>query len=186
MKIDVKANFCLELVTIQDAPAIFDIIATQKLYLGQWLPFIKHTNQVSDTENWIASLLQKPKEALEFTFAMKVNQQIIGLISLLRTDLANNKTEIGYWVSESFSGQGFTTLATQAICNYAFNTLHFNRITIKCGSLNFASQAIPKKLGFTFEGIERQAEQLQPNLFHDLHVFSLLKSEYQSITFNCD
>lgn len=52
-----------------------------------------------------------------------------------------------------------------------------NRIQVKCALENKSSINIPKRLGFKFEGIERQGELLTGNIFTDLVVYSKLKSD---------
>ena len=46
------------------------------------------------------------------------------------------------------------------------------RIQIKCAVENRSSSNIPKRLGFKFEGIERDGEPLIGNVFTDLEVYS--------------
>jgi len=55
--------------------------------------------------------------------------------------------------------------------------MNFNRIQIKCGIGNTLSAAIPKRLGFVYEGTERQGERHSQE-FLDLEIFSLLKEEW--------
>jgi ribosomal-protein-serine acetyltransferase len=54
--------------------------------------------------------------------------------------------------------------------------MKMNRIQIKVALNNSKSQAIPVKLNFHFEGIERGGE-LHENKFIDLRVYSLLANE---------
>ncbi|HDR51251.1 MAG TPA: N-acetyltransferase [Mariniphaga anaerophila] len=51
-----------------------------------------------------------------------------------------------------------------------------NRIQIKVATGNEKSRAIPLRLGFQYEGIERQRERCN-NQYFDLQVFSLLKTD---------
>ena len=65
----------------------------------------------------------------------------------------------------------------EKLCDFAFNEQGFNRIEIKCAVKNKSSSNIPKKLGFKFEGIERDGELLSENIYTDLEVYSKLKSD---------
>ncbi|MFA7401791.1 MAG: GNAT family protein, partial [Bacteroidales bacterium] len=89
----------------------------------------------------------------------------------------NQKTEIGYWLSESFQKKGIMSLSVKALIDYAFQQLQLNRIQIKCAVGNNESKHIPQRLGFTFEGIEREGEFLSDNTFTDLEVYSILKKD---------
>ncbi len=53
-----------------------------------------------------------------------------------------------------------------------------NRIEVTCAIGNDKSSAIPKKLGFVFEGVSRGAGWLYDH-FVDLEVHSLLAKEWQ-------
>ncbi|MFV0598592.1 MAG: GNAT family N-acetyltransferase, partial [Bacteroidales bacterium] len=53
-----------------------------------------------------------------------------------------------------------------------------NRIQIKCAVGNIPSKNVPKRLGFVFEGIEREGELLSSGVYTDIEVYSKLKSEF--------
>ena len=55
--------------------------------------------------------------------------------------------------------------------------MNINRIQIKAATENLKSRAIPERLGFTFEGIERDAE-LHTRGFVDLAIYGLLKNDW--------
>ena len=55
--------------------------------------------------------------------------------------------------------------------------LKLNRIQIKCANGNNASKNIPKRLGFVYEGLERNGELLSDGKYVDLETYSKLKSE---------
>jgi ribosomal-protein-serine acetyltransferase len=57
-----------------------------------------------------------------------------------------------------------------------------NRIQIRCGVGNTKSSAIPRRLGFTYEGTERCGER-HNNSYIDLEVFSILKKEWAESDF---
>lgn len=104
-----------------------------------------------------------------------------GLIGFIRSDTHNKKTEIGYWMSQYAQGKGIMTKCVKALCHIAFEELDMNRIQIKCAIGNTPSSNIPKRLGFYFEGIERDGEIYAQDTFRDLEVYSLLKNDFYSI-----
>lgn len=83
-----------------------------------------------------------------------------------------------YWLTESEQGQGIMTEALRKIIEYTFEELKLHRIEITCAIENNRSSALPKKLGFTFEGIERESGWLYDH-FVDLEIYSLLAPEWQ-------
>lgn len=63
--------------------------------------------------------------------------------------------------------------------NQAFDIWGFQRIQINVATGNKRSKRIPKKLGFIFEGIARDAELLSSG-FTDIEMYSLLKDEWKN------
>ncbi len=93
-------------------------------------------------------------------------------------DWNNRKTEIGFWLGESFQGKGLVTKSCGVMIDYAFNELKLNRVEMRCGVENTKSRKIPAKLGFREEGIIRQAERLHDH-FVDFVIYGLFASEWQ-------
>ena len=89
----------------------------------------------------------------------------------------NRITEIGYWLSEKAQGKGIMTRAVKKLIAFAFEERGMNRIVIKCAVGNTKSKNIPKRLGFTYEGTERDGELLAGGIYTDIEVYSLLKRD---------
>lgn len=160
-----------------DAMDIFEAINSQREYLGEWLPFVAFTKNVSDSEEFVNSVVNAPKDKFELQFTIRKQYKFIGLIGFKDTDKTNKKTEIGYWLSEKYQKQGIMTRSVEKLCDFAFNKLDMNRVQIKCAVGNQRSKNVPRRLGFKFEGIERQGELLTGNIFTDLEIYSKLKSD---------
>lgn len=177
MDLKVDSEIDLRRLQMSDAEEIFRTIDSQRDYLGEWLPFVETTKDVSSVEEFVKYVLSKPKENSEFAYTIRKNGDFAGLIDIKTTDLLNRKTEIGYWLSEEFQGQGIMTKAVERICKYAFQDLGLNRVQIKCASENYASQNIAKRLDFVLEGVERDGELLSNDQFTDLIIYSKLKRD---------
>lgn len=177
MKIIVDKETELRQLCQSDARDIFEVIDKQRAYLGKWLPFVEFTKEVTDTEKFVEAIVNATKDRFEYVFTIRKQHAFIGLIGFKDTDHRNKKTEIGYWLSEQQQGQGIITKSVAKLCEFAFNELVLNRIQIRCAIENKPSSNVPKRLGFSFEGIERQGELLTGKVFTDLEVYSKLKGE---------
>ena len=155
MILNVDKNIVLKQLELTDTPDIFNTIDTQREHLGPWLPFVETTKQLSDTHAFVESVVNSPKDRMEYTFTIRVNGRMAGLIGFKATDRANKKTEIGYWLSRDFLGRGIMSRSVSTLCDFAFRELDMNRIQIKCALANTPSRNIPQRLGFKLEGIER-------------------------------
>lgn len=177
MQIRVDNEIVLKQIEKSDAQDIFDTINSQRSYLGQWLPFVEYTKDISDSEKYIDSVINSPEEYFELVFTILKNDKFVGIAGFKGTDKQNKKTEIGYWLSQKDQKQGIITKSVNKLCEYAFNELGINRVQIKCAVGNTRSKQIPKRLGFKFEGIERSGELLTGGIFTDIEVYSKLKTD---------
>lgn len=175
--IKIDSEIELRQLELRDSIDIFETIDSQRDYLGKWLPFVAFTKEISDTKEFVDSIINAPKERFELVFTIRKQNKFIGLIGFKDTDRSNNKTEIGYWLSEKYQKQGIITRSVEKLCDFAFNKLDINRIQIKCAVGNQSSIKVPQRLGFKFEGIERDGELLTGNIFTDLEIYSKLKSD---------
>ncbi len=177
LRIKIDAEIELKQIELSDSRDIFRTIDRQREYLGKWLPFVEFTKEISDTEKFVNSVVNAPEERFEYVFVIRKQNEFIGLIGFKDTDKLNKKTEIGYWISEKFQKQGIVTKSVDKLCDFAFNKLGINRVQIKCAVENKRSIKIPQKLGFKFEGIERDGERLTGSLFTDVEIYSKLKCD---------
>ncbi len=173
----VEDELILKEIHLRDADAIFNIIDTERETLKEWLPFVAFTRHAGDTMSFIRSLSEGPIDLRDLVFTIQYKGEIVGLMSLKATDWTNQKTEIGYWLSAKYQGKGIATKSCKRLIYFAFEGLKLNRVQIKAATLNYRSQQIPKRLGFTFEGIERDGELLLTG-FTDLAIYSLMKREF--------
>ncbi len=85
--------------------------------------------------------------------AIEINGQASGGIGLhLQSDIHIKNAELGYWLAESYWGQGIMTKAVKHIVNYGFKNLDITRIFARPFGTNIASQKVLKNAGFVLEG----------------------------------
>ncbi|MDP4239354.1 MAG: GNAT family protein [Bacteroidota bacterium] len=173
-EIFVDENTRLKEIDLDDVEVIFKTIDKERAYLEEWLPFVELTREISFTRSFVENYLNSDRTDL--TCAIYFQQQFAGIIGLKDTDLDNKKTEIGYWLSESFQHRGIITRSCKSLIHYAFNKMDLNRVQLKAATGNLKSQRVAERLGFRKEGIERDGE-LHSSGFVDLVVYSLLKAD---------
>ncbi len=94
-------------------------------------------------------------------------------------DWENRSTALGYWLGKEFRGRGLATAACRALVDHAFEDSGLNRVSIACASENEKSCAIPERLGFRREGVQRQSAWLCDH-FVDHAVYTALSCEWQT------
>jgi ribosomal-protein-serine acetyltransferase len=96
--------------------------------------------------------------------------------SLHRIDWMRRSAGIGYWIRRSRFGQGFATEACDAVLGHAFDALRINRVEALIALANKPSQRVVEKLGFTREGVAREAELIEGEVL-DHFQYSLLDGD---------
>ena len=77
-------------------------------------------------------------------------------------------------------GHGIMTRCVRHLCEWAVSERGMNSIRIRCAAGNAPSNAIPRRLGFTLEGVEREGELMADGQYVDLNVYSILKREIEN------
>lgn len=91
---------------------------------------------------------------------------------------AHDSTSIGYWLVEASLGRGTMTEAVRAFTSHAFGVWDLHRVEIQAAVGNTRSRAIPERLGFTEEGILREAERVGDR-YLDIVVYAMLAAEWR-------
>lgn len=181
-KLTIDDNLFLEKLNLTHVESIFNAINHNRSFLRKWLPFVDFTHKPVDTEKFVKSILEKTRVVRDEVFVIWYKHEFAGLIGFKDIDRINDKLEIGYWLIEKMTGKGIATAAARKMVNLAFRNMDMNRIRICCGVGNDKSAAIPKRLGFSFEGIERGGER-HNHTYIDLEVYSLLRHEWAESLF---
>jgi ribosomal-protein-serine acetyltransferase len=167
----------LRLLEERHAEAVFAVVDRNRAYLRQWLPWLDVSLSPDDTRNFIKESLGEFANGEGLLAGIWEREQVIGAISYDAIDRANRSLRIGYWLSSDHQGKGVMTKACRAMVDHAFDELGLNRVEIRCATGNARSRAIPQRLGFKQEGIQRQVEWLYDH-FVDLVIYAMLAGDW--------
>ncbi|KAA9325987.1 GNAT family N-acetyltransferase [Adhaeribacter soli] len=173
----ISETISLEPLADHHAEPAFELIDNNRTHLKTWLTWVDFMQSADNFRSFIKGAQQRAADNQEASFMILHARKVAGRIGLYYLDHQNKTGAIGYWLGEEFQGKGLVTEACKEIIGHGFTALGLNRIEIKCATGNHKSQGIPERLGFTREGILRQAEQVNGR-FHDLYLYSLLKEEW--------
>ena len=164
-----------------DARELHELVRANLDYLQEWLPWPDASRTVDDTADFISNSARRYADNDGFVAGIWQEGRLAGVIGLHGIDWANRSTSIGYWLGAGYQGRGLMTRACSAIVVHSFNALGLNRVEIRCATENKKSRAIPERLGFTQEGVLRQAQWLHDRLV-DLVVYGMLAEEWKGRT----
>lgn len=172
-----EPGLTLELLQPRHAAELFDAVDENRDHLSPWMPWVEATKSVADVEAFIATTLRQIADNNGFQTAIRSGEAIVGVIGMHKIDWHNKSTSLGYWLSQDAQRQGIMTKACTAYVSHAFDELRLHRVEIRCATENAKSRAIPKRLGFTNEGVLRQVECINGQ-YLDHVVYGLLAPEW--------
>lgn len=177
--IKVENNLELRLYETNHAENLNNLIERNKAHIKRWSAWLKVDRSIENTKTFIKSNRQQFAANKGFALGIWFENKMAGQIEYNYLDWKNRKTEIGFWLGESFQGKGLVTKSCRVLIDYAFNELKLNRVEMRCAVENAKSRKIPVKLGFKEEGIIRQSEWLHDR-FVDFVIYGLLADEWRN------
>lgn len=169
----------LRLLEERHAVELFELTDRSREHLRPWTPWLDDSRTVADSKEFIWRSLEQFSKGQGLVTGIWYDGKLAGVISFDRISRTNRSALIAYWIGEGYQRKGLTTRACEALINYGFAGLGLNRIVIWVATDNPRSMAIPIRLGFTREGVERQSQWLNDH-FVDIIVYSMLSSEWRS------
>ena len=175
--IPASETFSLRPLELHDAEALFTLTEENREYLRRWLPWLDSIRRVEDTRAFIRAAKAQASQNNGTQLAIRLNDQIVGIVGHHQIDWRNRLTSLGYWIGEGFQGRGLVTTACQTLVGQAFGDARLNRVEIRCAVGNHRSRAIPQRLRFRQEGLFRDAEWLYDH-FVDHVVYGMLALDW--------
>ncbi len=163
-----------------DGAAMWPAVEESREQISPWLPWVEKTRSVEDQEaaarrgaaRWLT------REDLMVGIWDRATGRYLGGSGLHRIDWAVPAFEIGYWLRTSALGQGYVSETTRVLCHFAFETLHANRVEIRCDGSNERSLAVPRRLGFVQEATLRNETRDNSGKLRDTVIFALTPADY--------
>ena len=159
----------------RDAGDLYMLVDAHRKELGRWLPWVPATRAVADSSFYIMSLTGFWKTGLSYGIFAKA--ELAGTIGFQNGDERNERVEIGYWLAPPFQGRGLATQALRTVLSAAFTHTSLHRVEARVQKNNLRSIALLGKLGFQYEGVERQGMKFAEGR-RDHAVYSLLRPEF--------
>lgn len=177
LELTVNEDIFLRTFQLEDADRLFYLVDSSRDQLRAWLPWVDNTKSPEDSRKFIEAVIEEFKNGKSIELGIFYKEELVGVVATHSISKANRHTSLGYWLATEYNGNGIMTAAVKALLNYLFTEKKLHRIVIKAATGNNKSKAIPEKLGFKAEGIERDGEWLYDH-FVDLQVYSLLEDEF--------
>lgn len=162
-----------------DAASVFATVQANRAHLEPWLAWVEHTRSEDDILVFAAAAARQFRDALGFQGGIWTPGGFAGGIGCRPIDWPNRKTELGYWLAAPAQGRGIATAAARLLIGHCFAAWKLNRVEIRCAAGNVRSCAVAERLGFRFEGVQREAQWIRGRAL-DLRSYALLAREWPS------
>ena len=106
----------------------------------------------------------------------KLHKKMIGTIEI--HSYKEYKGEIGFVLNPAYWNKGLMTEAAKAVIIYAFEILDIHRLSCGYFLFNDRSKRVNDKLGFTYEGVLRNAFKNFDEEIIDEAITSIIKEDY--------
>ena len=161
--------------SIDDARALAEIANNKNIAdnLQDLFPF---PYSLRDARKWLKTVLpvDPPRN-----FAVVSDRTIVGNIGILtKEDIHRKNAEIGYFMSETYWGQGIAVRAVKAVTSYAFSNFDIVRVYAETFADNLRSRRTLEKAGFTLEATFRN-NIVKNGIVKDSCIYSVLKEEFK-------
>lgn len=140
---------------------------------------IPHPYPDGAAEEWISGQDRDYADGDGATFAITLREtgEVVGAIGLTLHS-HNQRAEMGYWLGVAYWGCGYMTEAARAVLEFAFETLHLNRVYASYFTRNPASGRVMQKAGMKYEGTLRE-HFVRWEKPEDLVYYGILRSEWE-------
>jgi ribosomal-protein-serine acetyltransferase len=176
LRVELYDGCWLRLLNETDAQELYALIDANREHLARRMPWAAGQT-LQDTLAFIRRTREQLTSNDGFQTAVIENGRIAGMVGFHGVSWQHRSTSIGYWLAASAQGRGTMTRAVSALVDHAFGTWRLHRVEIRAAVDNTRSCAIPERLGFTHEGVAREAERIGER-YVDQVVYSTLADEW--------
>lgn len=160
-----------------DAGAIHRAVESTRERLARWMPWVPYSTTVASYEAFIRQATRQEDEGTAIHRGLFTSDAVAGGLGAI-LDPVNREAEVGYWIVPAWEGRGAITEATTALLDHLFDDEGTHRVTIRAAVENTRSRAVARRLGFTEEGILREALVLG-GVSVDAAISSILEPEWR-------
>lgn len=165
----------LILSELKESDLLFVVEYLQDKIFSDLTSNIPYPYHIENAEFWLKISREAFDKKKGFTFAIRDKEEkIIGAIGL--HDEGSDKAELGYWMAKPFWSKGYVTEAAEAIIDFGFKELGFNKIYATYFPHNPASGRIMQKVGMKQEAILKQHLK-KDGKYYDIPMYSIFKNE---------
>lgn len=178
-KYDLGDGAELRILELRHANEFLEFVAENRPHLAEWLGWADQITTLEAAQNFInRGITRFAEDGLPWV-GIWLHGRMAGGILFFPVDKRIRATDIGYWLGRQATGRGLMTRSIRPMLDFVFDDLKLNRVGLKAEVSNERSRAVAERLGFTFEGIQRQG-WINGETFVDMAMYSMLAAEWHN------
>ncbi len=158
-QIDLGDGFVLDRSRVTDAEESARAIHESLEHLARSMPWATPEQATAEAQRERFARIEdewQRTEHFDFLVRRAGEPRVLGIVGLdwdRRERFGGGAIEIGYWIHVDWCNRGLATQAARALADVALSLPEVEVVVIVCDETNVASAAVPRKLGFTLDGI---------------------------------
>jgi len=175
LRFDLGDDAHLRLYSERDVDELQGLIEANREHLAPWMPWWQ--DRAHDTLAWIREARRAVADDSGLVTAIVAGGRVAGTAGSHVVAAEHGKAILGYWIGAEFQGRGLVTRAVAAHVDHAFAEWGLRRLEIHAAVGNARSRAVAERLGFTCEGVLRDAHVVGDEV-QDIALYALLAREW--------
>ncbi|WP_159395792.1 GNAT family N-acetyltransferase [Streptomyces sp. 3211] len=143
-----------------DADWALDLVRGASDHLRAFLPWVDGYNAEQNTA-YLKSCEANWNDGSSYQYSIWASGRPVGSCGLTRREDLH-VMEIGYWLHPDHTGNGFASDSVRTLVKAAFEIPETRSVEIIHDAHNLASEAVPRRLGFTRIGTRKSEPPLPP------------------------
>lgn len=160
----------IRLLQADDAERLYQLIKTNRQYLGKWFRWVEQIDSLAAERLVVENKLTNRADG-NLNFAIMLEDELVGVISLHHIDLLNNSATVKFWLASGYSKRGVMEKAVPQVVAYAFSTLSLNTLRVTVDTANTAAMRVVTRNGFSQDG-KLVAWKKKADGYHDFWLYS--------------
>ncbi len=175
--LNINKDFKLIIPEMSMVQEVYNLVDSDRQHLRTFLDFVDTSVDVNSQIGYFKMKMNGAANGTDKLFFIATKNKIIGCIDLHNIDLNSKKAEIGYWIHSNYAGKNIVTQSVNKLCDYSFNILELNKLSIFADVENIASNRVALKSGFKLVGTKIQ-DVIRYDTYRDMNEYYLLKSDF--------
>jgi len=163
--------------TLDDAESIYKNWATDEAAVIQ-MPWSIHKS-ISETQEILQNWIESYNNDYFYKWAIfsKVDNELIGDISVVKMSLNSENCEIGYIIGSKWWSKGYMTEALKVVISFLIKEVGLHLVYALHDVNNPASGKVMVKAGMKYECTMREKHKRKDGTYADLNYYSIKKEE---------